>query len=83
MTSPDHFREAERFAASAEEWMDADYGWKASMSTGERIARRAADLQAAQVHATLAQISTAREYTTALNAFMASPAAAPGAGGAA
>ena len=77
MSETDHFREAERFAASAEEWMDADTGWKTGMSTGERIARRANDLQAAQVHATLAQIVTAREYAAAVNAFIASPASAP------
>jgi hypothetical protein len=77
MTDLDHFREAERFAASAEEWMDADYGWKATMSTGERIARRSTDLQAAQVHATLAQTTAAREYMTALNALMAKLEPAP------
>lgn len=71
MSETDHFREAERFAASAEEWMDADTGWKATMSTGERIARRANDIQAAQVHAILAQVVIAREYAAALRAFMA------------
>ena len=71
MSETDHFREAERFAASADEWMDADTGWKANMGTGKRIARRANDLQAAQVHATLAQTAVAREYAVALNAFMA------------
>ena len=54
MTGPEHYREAERLAEQADEWLDADHGWKASMSTSERLERRAADLAAAQVHATLA-----------------------------
>lgn len=58
MSIIDHFGEAERFAALADEWMDADWGWKAELSTEERIARRAADLAAAQVHATLALAAT-------------------------
>ena len=71
MTPEEHTSTAERFAASAEEWMDADYGWRAGMSTPERIARRSADLQAAQVHATLAQNAVAREYGEAVKVFMA------------
>jgi len=54
MTGPEHYREAEELAKRADEWPDADYGWKAALSTEERIARRAGDLAAAQVHATLA-----------------------------
>lgn len=54
MTGPDHYREAERLASQADAWMDADTGWKAALASEERIARRAADLAAAQVHATLA-----------------------------
>jgi hypothetical protein len=77
MTGPEHYQEAERFAASAEEWMDDAAGWKTGMSAQERIARRATDLQAAQVHATLAQTDMGREYVTALNAFLANPAQAP------
>lgn len=53
-TGPEHYREAERLTQQAGEWMDADTGWKAHMSGEERIARRAADLAEAQVHATLA-----------------------------
>ncbi|HEV2452394.1 MAG TPA: hypothetical protein VGS62_10775 [Streptosporangiaceae bacterium] len=62
MTGSEHTREAERLAASAETWMDADHGWRAEMSTQERILRRSVDLQAAQVHATLAQTAAANEY---------------------
>ncbi len=54
MTGPEHYREAERLAAQADEWMDADRGWKAHLSTEERLAFRTADLAAAQVYATLA-----------------------------
>lgn len=84
MTGPEHYREAERLAASAEEWMDADSGWKSQLSAAERTARRSADLLAAQVHATLAQTDTAREiareYVAAMNALAAAPgpATAPG-----
>lgn len=54
MTGPEHYREAERLLRTADEWMDADFGWKAHLSPDERIARRTADLAAAHVHATLA-----------------------------
>jgi hypothetical protein len=53
-TGPDHYREAERLTESADRWLNADAGWMASMSAEERLARRASDLDAAQVHATLA-----------------------------
>jgi len=56
-----HIAAAEMFAASAEEWMDADEGWKAGIPAAERIMRRSCDLQAAQVHATLAQTLKAAE----------------------
>jgi hypothetical protein len=54
MTGPDHYREAERLTTQADRVLDADYGWMASLSTEERLARRNSDLAAAQVHATLA-----------------------------
>lgn len=54
MTGPEHYREAERLIERADEWLDADYGWMASMPTTERLERRASDLASAQVHATLA-----------------------------
>lgn len=60
-TPEEHIAEAERLAASAEEWMDADTGWKGALTAQERIARRSVDLQAAQVHATLAQTLKAAE----------------------
>ena len=41
--------------------MDADEGWKAGIPAAERIMRRSCDLQAAQVHATLAQTLKAAE----------------------
>ncbi|WP_433233878.1 hypothetical protein [Actinomadura nitritigenes] len=46
----DHFREAERLIEQAETWMDADRGWMASMSTRERVDRRAADFLGAIAH---------------------------------
>lgn len=54
MTGPEHYLEAERLLNKAASWMNADTGWKAHMSTEERIAQRMADLAEAQVHATLA-----------------------------
>jgi hypothetical protein len=54
MTGPDHYREAERLIDQADVIMDADYGWMASLGSGERLQRRTAYLAAAQVHATLA-----------------------------
>jgi hypothetical protein len=53
-TGPEHYRKAEELISTADEWMDADLGWKAHLSAQERIDRRSADLAAAQVHATLA-----------------------------
>ncbi|MGW1498953.1 hypothetical protein ACWCQW_10335 [Streptomyces mirabilis] len=53
-TGPEHYIEAERLEQQADTWMDADTGWKARLSTAERLAYRMADLAAAQVHATLA-----------------------------
>ena len=53
MTAEDHVREARRYAASAEE-PDGTTGY-------ERQLRRQADLQAAGVHATLAQTLKAAE----------------------
>ena len=52
-TAEDHIREARRYAAAAEDQADA--------SGYERQLRRSADLQAAQVHATLAQTLKAAE----------------------
>lgn len=46
----DHFREAERLIEQAETWMDADIGWRASMSTRERVDRRTADFLGAIAH---------------------------------
>lgn len=53
-TGPDHYLEAERMRAAADEWADADLGWKANLTAQERINQRLADLADAQVHATLA-----------------------------
>jgi hypothetical protein len=53
MTGPEHYAEAERLAAEADEWLNADHGWKAHLSSGERLARRNSDIAAAQVHAIL------------------------------
>lgn len=61
MTGPEHYRIAEHTMAAArdlidqaDEWMDADSGWKAQLSSEERLQRRSADLASAQVLATLA-----------------------------
>jgi hypothetical protein len=61
-TGPEHYREAERLADQADHWMNADTGWKAHLSTEERLARRSADLTAALVQAVLANAAA-----TALN----------------
>jgi len=53
-TGPEHYLEAERMRAAADEWADADLGWKATLTAQERINQRLADLADAQVHATLA-----------------------------
>ncbi|MFF8406939.1 hypothetical protein ACF06P_35590 [Streptomyces sp. NPDC015684] len=58
-SGPEHYQKAERLAEQADEWMDADTGWKANLSSDERITRRRADLEAAQVHATLALAAAA------------------------
>lgn len=54
-TGPEHYLEAERMHAAADEWADADLGWKANLTAQERINQRLADLTDALVHATLAQ----------------------------
>ncbi|MET9952365.1 hypothetical protein ABZ135_12560 [Streptomyces sp. NPDC006339] len=56
MTPHEHHARAEELLARADTWMDADTGWKARLSTDERLAHRSADLTAAQVHATLATL---------------------------
>jgi len=61
-TGPQHYRQAERLAEQADAWMNADTGWKAHLSTDERIARRNADLLAGLLHAVLADAAA-----TALN----------------
>lgn len=53
-TKIDHRAEAERYLASADEWMDADWGWKGSLSYAERLQSRHNDLLAANTHALLA-----------------------------
>ena len=66
MNGPEHYREAERLMKQGDEWMDADTGWKARLGVDERLARRTADLLAAQVHATLADAAaTAVKATVA------------------
>jgi hypothetical protein len=54
MTGPELFTEALRLREQAAEWMDADTGWRGTLTTDERIVRRTADLTDAQVCATLA-----------------------------
>jgi hypothetical protein len=58
-TGPEHYREAEKLAAQADEWLNADYGWKGNLTAAERLAYRNSDLAAAQVHATLALAAAA------------------------
>ena len=71
MSPEEHTSEAERLAERAGTVIDAEWGIYASMGTQERILRRSADLQAAQVHATLAQTAVARDHIRTLHAFMA------------
>lgn len=54
MTGPEHYLEAERLGRQADSWENADTGWKAHLTAEERLTRRANDLAAAQLHATLA-----------------------------
>ena len=61
MTGPEHYREAERLITQANTWANADMGWKAHLSSEERIAYRMADLTEAQVHATLALAAATRD----------------------
>lgn len=61
MSKPEHYALAEQLLAQADTWMDADTGWKANLSTAERLAHRAADLATAQVHATLALVPARAE----------------------
>ncbi|MGW0578329.1 hypothetical protein ACWD25_20690 [Streptomyces sp. NPDC002920] len=61
-TGPEHYSEAERLAEQADTWMDADRGWKAGLSSHERIQYRTADLLAGLLHAFLANAAA-----TALN----------------
>lgn len=65
-SSVDHYREAERLREEADHWLNADAGWRANLSSDDRIARRNSDLLAAQVEATLALAAA-----TALNSHMA------------
>jgi hypothetical protein len=67
----EHFRQAELFAARAEEWMDADADADAEMSMNDRLGRRSLDLSAAQVHATLAATATQQALLPKLDAWMA------------
>jgi hypothetical protein len=54
MTGPEHYRRAEHLLADANEWMNADLGWKANLTPDERLARRNSEIAEAQAHATLA-----------------------------
>lgn len=68
MTAEDHIREARRYTAAAEVLADA--------TSYERICRRTNDLQAAQVHATLAQTLKASELMPIMAALVESIAPA-------
>jgi hypothetical protein len=61
VTGPQHYREAERLIGEAGGWMNADVGWRGTLSAGERLAYRAGDLAEAQVHATLAVAAAAAQ----------------------
>jgi hypothetical protein len=54
MNGPDHYRAAEQLQQHARAVMEATEGPLAGLSPGERAQITAADLAAAQVHATLA-----------------------------
>jgi hypothetical protein len=66
-TGPEHYREAERLLEQSKTWANADTGWKARLSTEERIARRMADLAEAQVHADLAKAAATAMGTASEN----------------
>lgn len=51
MNGPKWVQEALRLTEQAGRWEDADRGWKAHLSTEERLAFRRADLQEALVYA--------------------------------
>jgi hypothetical protein len=59
-TAEEHVSEAERLAASAETWMEPGT-LNDLLDDRERVLRRSVDLQAAQLHATLAQTLKAAE----------------------
>lgn len=62
MTAEDHIRAARHFAAAAEEQADA--------AGYDQLVRRTNDLQAAQVHATLAQTLKAAELLPMMSALV-------------
>jgi hypothetical protein len=56
----DLFAEALRLREQAAEWMDADIGWRRTLTTEQLLAYRMADLADAQLHATLALVEQSR-----------------------
>lgn len=54
MNGPDHYRDAERLAENAAEWLDGDTPGMTGFSVQECRTRGTLNLAAAQVHATLA-----------------------------
>jgi hypothetical protein len=54
MTGAEHYAAAEKLLLQADEWLDADWGWKGKLTADQRVVRRDSDLAAALVHATLA-----------------------------
>jgi hypothetical protein len=61
VTGPEHYKAGEQLLASAQKWENADFGWMATMSVEERIARRTADIAEAQAHFTAAQAAATVE----------------------
>lgn len=66
MAKIDHYQKMTAALESADQWMDADWGWKGDLSNEERLAYRMADLAEAQVHATAAQVIAISQSSTAI-----------------
>lgn len=53
-TGPEHYQAGERLLTEADDWLNADAGWKGQLTAAERVERRNSDLDAAQAHFTAA-----------------------------
>jgi hypothetical protein len=60
----EHYREAEQLLERANEWLDADSGWRGRLAD-ERLRYRDSDTAQAQVHATLALAAATAPWMSA------------------